>query len=330
MDRSKSQMERLIDIDRKIRAKEFPSIKGLSNEWEVSERTIKRDVEFLRDRLHAPIASDRRRKGYYYTEPSWTLPSIPLKQGDLFALLIARHALAQYENLPVAENLEQVYNHLSGSIGEQISIDPEEILREFSFVAPPAIPVDPILWESVCKSVLQRRTVELRYQSRRSSGNRTHRVDPYHIANIHGDWYVFAYHHKYKEIRQFAIGRITEHNDAGETFRRPRNFDPVELMEYSFGGFACLDDMQEVCIRISSQWSLEIKDRKWHAQQKIRELRNGDIEVSFPVSASGQRPYFNVIQWVLGMGRHARVIKPAKLKRLVAEEIQSMAEHICK
>ncbi len=323
-------MERLYDIDRRIRSKEFPSISELSHAWEVAERTIKRDIAFLKDRWNAPLEYDRNKKGYYYTEPSWAIPSIPLKQGDLFSLLIARHALAQYKDLPITNKLEQVYTHLTEALGEQTSIDPEEILSEFSFVAPPAIPVDPLLWESVCQSVLQRRTIEMGYQSKRATGKRTHRIDPYHIANIHGDWYVFAYNHHYKAIRQFAIGRILEVTETGETFRRPHDFDPVELVESSFGGFASMDDMKEVCIRISNQWSLEVKDRQWHAKQKIRELKNGDIEVTFRVSASGQRPYFNVIQWVLGMGKHARVIRPAKLKQLVAEEIHAMAELSCR
>lgn len=40
MKRSNTQFERHVDIDRRIRASEFPSVPTLSAEWEVDERTI--------------------------------------------------------------------------------------------------------------------------------------------------------------------------------------------------------------------------------------------------------------------------------------------------
>ena len=68
MKRTNTQCERQIDIDRRIRAGEYPSCPKLATEWEVDERTIKRDIEFMKDRLDAPIEYDRNRRGYFYTE----------------------------------------------------------------------------------------------------------------------------------------------------------------------------------------------------------------------------------------------------------------------
>lgn len=315
--------ERMLDIDRRIRENRYPSVNDLVNDWELSNRTIKRDIAYMKDRLQAPIEYDCRKKGYYYTESTWSLPAVTLKEGDLFPLILAHHALAQYRNLPVTRKLEKVYRKLAKSIGAEIIINPDELLDKFGFVAPPSIPVDPDIWETVSHCVLQCRAIEIFYRSKRGREPKVHHLDPYHMANINGDWYVFAYNHRFEEILQFAVGRIERVEMKSESFRRPSDFDPNKLLENAFGGFASDENLKEVCIRISKQWSLEV-DRKWHAKQKIRYLRNGDIEISFPVSASGGRPYFNVIRWVLGMGRHARVIKPAKLKKLVAEEIQAM------
>ena len=74
MKRSNTQFERQVDIDRRIRAEEFPSVPELADAWEVDARTIKRDVEFMRDRLLAPIVYDRKRRAS---------PSEPLVVGDL-------------------------------------------------------------------------------------------------------------------------------------------------------------------------------------------------------------------------------------------------------
>ena len=65
MKRTNTQLERQMDIDRRIRVGEFPSAPFLVTEWEVDERTIKRDIEFMRDRLFAPINEIRQMDSLY-------------------------------------------------------------------------------------------------------------------------------------------------------------------------------------------------------------------------------------------------------------------------
>lgn len=64
---TKSQMLRLLDLDRRIRRGEYPSAVKMAQVWECNRRTISRDVEFLRDSLGAPLAYDRMRRGYFYS-----------------------------------------------------------------------------------------------------------------------------------------------------------------------------------------------------------------------------------------------------------------------
>lgn len=71
----KSQLTRIVELDRQIRERYYPSIRRFSKEYEVSERTIRRDIDFLTNSLNAPLAYDPTRKGYSYTE-SWEFPKI--------------------------------------------------------------------------------------------------------------------------------------------------------------------------------------------------------------------------------------------------------------
>ena len=122
MKRSNTQFERHVDIDRRIRSGEFPSVPVLAADWEVDERTIKRDVEFMRDRLGAPIAYDRTKRGYFYTEALWGMPAVSLREGELFALLLARHALEQYHELPLGGLLSRFYEQVL----ETVSVSPSD------------------------------------------------------------------------------------------------------------------------------------------------------------------------------------------------------------
>ncbi len=64
-----SQNERLHYIDTAIREKGFVTIKEIASKFEVSTRTVKRDIEYLRDRFSAPIHYLPNKKGYCYSLP---------------------------------------------------------------------------------------------------------------------------------------------------------------------------------------------------------------------------------------------------------------------
>lgn len=64
----------------------------------VSRATFKRDLEYLRDRLHAPIVWDRDRGGYRVGQASpgarqYELPGLWLNASEIHALLTMQHLL---------------------------------------------------------------------------------------------------------------------------------------------------------------------------------------------------------------------------------------------
>lgn len=328
MDRSKTQFERLKALDAKIRAKEYPTRRSFAAEWEVSIKTVQRDVDFMRDRLDAPIEYSSTFNGYYYTDPSWFLGSLPIKEGDLFSLLIARQAVQQYQGTPIARKLEDVYGHIAEALSGQMEIRPEEIPAEFSFVNPPAIPIDENIWETVCRAILDRRTLSAVYKRREATQATARKIDPYHMANIQGDWYLFGRSHNRDRVQQFAIGRFKWVELTEEHYALPDDFSAEELINNTFGRFASMEEMTEVRILIKKEAALDVEDRTWHPRQQLTRHENGDIELRFPVSGGGNLPFFNVKEWVLSKGRFAQVLAPEKLKKIVADEIRIMAAQL--
>jgi transcriptional antiterminator len=74
-DMKKSQMARVVEFDKLVNSKGYPNVHRFSVDYEVSGRTIARDIEYLRDTLGAPLEYDLARNGYYYSEP-WNLPAV--------------------------------------------------------------------------------------------------------------------------------------------------------------------------------------------------------------------------------------------------------------
>ena len=71
----KSQIARVFEFDLKIRGGWFPSSASFATECGVCERTVARDIEYMRERLGAPLAYHKQRRGYFYSKP-WNFPSI--------------------------------------------------------------------------------------------------------------------------------------------------------------------------------------------------------------------------------------------------------------
>ena len=71
----KSQIARVFEFDLKIRGGWFPSRASFATECGVCERTVARDIEYMRERLGAPLAYHKQRRGYFYSKP-WNFPSI--------------------------------------------------------------------------------------------------------------------------------------------------------------------------------------------------------------------------------------------------------------
>lgn len=112
-------LERLLKIDGLLRSGERQTGLTLAAILEVSDRTIRNDIAFLRDRLNAPLEYSPQ-KGYHYTDPDWRLPSINLSQGELFALTLGLGArmLECYAGSPYIEELRSAIARL----GERMNL----------------------------------------------------------------------------------------------------------------------------------------------------------------------------------------------------------------
>ncbi|MEI8352587.1 MAG: WYL domain-containing protein, partial [bacterium] len=237
MQRTKGQFHRLLELDRRIRGGDYPNCLTFSSDWEVAQKTIHRDIEYLRDSLGAPIEYDRERKGYYYTDTTWFLPALSMTEGDLFYLLLASKVVEQYRGTPVAEHVEKVFRRVAEYLPEQISLKPDWVFSKFSFTSPPSKPVDEDIWETVVRGLLHRRSVRIVYRAMEAKAGKERVIDPYHMANLQGEWYLFAWCHREKMVIQFAVPRIRSAVIEKSLFEMPKDFDPEKLLANTFGRF---------------------------------------------------------------------------------------------
>ena len=125
---ARPQFRRLQDILDRIRKDNaigaFPSCTVFADAFGVSRHTVLRDLDFLRDEWGAPIEYDASRKGYYLSDPAWTVPAVKLDRREVFALGVARKIMSAFRGTPLESEMQSALAKMSDTLEGHISIEP--------------------------------------------------------------------------------------------------------------------------------------------------------------------------------------------------------------
>jgi predicted DNA-binding transcriptional regulator YafY len=78
-----SQMERIYKLDRLFRRKRPPS--KILDTFEISPAQFKRDLEYMRNRLGAPVTFDMEAGGHRYTAEEFNLPGLWFTEREVYS-----------------------------------------------------------------------------------------------------------------------------------------------------------------------------------------------------------------------------------------------------
>ena len=294
----------MMRIHEEIRAGGYPNASSLAPILEVCPKTVQRDLDFMRDRLELPLAYHGTRYGYYYTEDVGAFPTLQITEGELFALLVAEKALAQYRGTRFEQRLRSAFEKIAESLPDSVSLSLSEWDGAVSFRTTAEAVLDLATFDALAKAVSERRQLRLSYRKPGARRAESRLVDPYHLANINGEWFLFGYCHLRKDIRTFVPGRVESVERTGVRFPPPRKFSLASHLQHSFGVHSGREE-STVAIRFDALAADYIREKKWHASQQIEELRDGAIELRLRLSS-----LVEVQRWVLGWGGHAQALEP--------------------
>ncbi|HEY3913798.1 MAG TPA: WYL domain-containing protein [Verrucomicrobiae bacterium] len=315
---SRPPLERMLRIHQALQSGKFPNASSLAAEIEVASKTIHRDIEFMRDRMNLPIQYSGAHNGYFYDGEVSAFPTMQITEGELFALVVAEKALQQYRGTSFEKPLLSAIKKMEQSLPDTISLNLADVGQAISF----RTRVEPILdlkiFDGLARAVAQRQQLELDYRKPGAGKAEARTVDPYHLANINGEWFLFAFDHARKDIRKFVPARIRGMKPTGKTFERSKKFSLEKELRDSFGVHSGEGEF-EVVLRFSARAADYIREKKWHESQQLHELKHGGVELRLKLSS-----LVEVERWILSWGGDAKVIKPREL----AEAVRNSANKI--
>ena len=284
----------------------------------VSDRTIRRDLDALAQ-AGFPIETSKRdgRTNYLLNRDVFRgVSATGFSLSELCALHLSRTVLTAVARGPFQDSLasafDKLYDALPSSMWKFIESLPAALAAK-DHASRPAVASGKAI-DALMNAILARRRVRMRYHSFSSQQTKDYVVEPYRLAYAQGGLYLQAFVPEYSEMRTFAAQRI-EHAVALEETFNPLADAPVDVFPHSLGAFSGTPEM--VVIEFSVAEAPYVRERQWHATQRIEELPGGRLRLTLNVVID-----WELQAWVMGFGPAAKVIMPDAFARRIVESLE--------
>lgn len=300
-------------IDRELRSHRFPNCAQIAECFDVSRRSIQRDIDFMRDRLGAPIDFDRRRNGYRYTQ-DWMF--------DTSAIAIRQQTNSQTETT-VRHRFDvprdSLHTHTRNSLPHNAPVPLFDIP---SLDRLDAGDFDKGTLKLLEQAIVQRRKLRITYltSSDLSTSERTIRPYRLHFDHSSETWYLIAYCEHRQDIKAFAVRRIHTPVLTPEPFMLPSLFSILGYIDRVFHRHHTSFPV-DISIRFTPYQSRWIRLRQWHSSQQIEEHEDGSLTLRITIGTLNA-----VKRWVMHFGAQAEVLQPEKLRAMIRDEVAVMGQ----
>ncbi len=321
--RTRRPLFRIYEIHSAILGGSFPNCSKLAERLGVQRKTIQRDITFMRDELKLPVEYNDAQHGYFYAADVSDFPVFQTTAEDLAGLFLARVAMESIRGTALADVMQTAFANLTRGMQGSVDFSWADLDDAFSrkVVEPDSRHLK--LFGKLAESILNQLVTTFFYRKLGADHAESRRVQPLHLGEVDGGWYLIAYDLDRGALRTFALPRITRLKPTSEAFVRPADFDGGNHLRQSFGIWSVAGDYSRQLVRV------ELKDyaarlateRRWHPTQEIfpKNAKGTRVEVRFEVGRLEE-----VLRWVLSFGSQAKVLGPPELAKMVQQEIRAM------
>ena len=318
--------ERFYKIELLLKSRGCVSFAGLRGELEVSPATLKRDLQYLRDRLAAPIVYDAFANGYRFAGTGadascsrpvrHELPGLWFSENEIHALLTMHQLLAGLDDDGVlARHLQPLMERLQGMLGTDESAA-RELMRRVKVIGTARRRVPSKHFELLGSALLQRRRLRLRYFKRSDRSTSERDVSPQRLVNYRNTWYLDAWCHASDALRRFALDAV---RDAAVLEVKAKNValrDLEAALDAGYGIYGGGDaKLRWATLVFSAEAAQWVANEEWHPQQQARWL---EPEARGASRYELQVPYSDPTELAMDILRHGDSVVVTGDKPLVA------------
>lgn len=284
------KIDRLIGILSILLQKDKVTTSQLAEKFEVSRRTILRDIDTL-NLSGIPIISEQGQGGGISIMENYKIDRTLLSSDDMQAILSGLQSL---DSVSGTNRYRQLMEKLSAD-DTSVNVD-NNIIIDLSSWDKSTVSGK---IEQIRTAIEQRRMISFRYFS--PTGETVRKLEPYHLIFQWSSWYVWGYCTEREDLRLFKLTRMTELNVTEDIFEKR-----------SIPKYVC-DKLRHTRGEIKVKVRFD-KDVKWRiidefGADKIKYDANGDIIIEF--TWSDKQTFFG---YILGFADQAEILEPSEYR----------------
>lgn len=314
-----NRLERFYRIDQLLQERTVVGRAAFLEALEVSPATFKRDLEYMRDRFHAPVVWDADARGYRYDKQSkaarkFELPGLWFTEGEAYALVTMQHLLSSLDQggligphiAPLMARLDAILG-----AGEASVADVKKRIRLLSFGSR-RMPLE--FFSLVGSALFKRRRLRIEYYARSTNSHSVREVSPQRLVHYRENWYLDTWCHLRDDLRSFSVDGIRkiEHVDQPAKEVSLKSLDQYLLESY---GIVRGGEAQRAKLRFTAERARWIAAEIWHPDQKGSFDTEGRYVLELPF-----RDDRELVLDILRHGAAVEVLSPVSLRQKVRAE----------
>ncbi len=302
------RFDRIIAILIQLQSKRIVKAQDLADRFEVSLRTIYRDIRTL-EASGVPIAAEAG-VGYSIVD-GYRLPPVMFTREEAGSFVAAEKLMQKFTDKSLGAYYESAMYKLK-SVLRGAEKDWVSVLENQVFVNPAHELFNhkvPNSLELIFESIAERRQLSLVYQALHADDHTERHIEPVGLFHENNFWYLMAYCHLRKDYRQFRTDRIMAIKRTDQPFTREHG----QVDDYRNNRET--EPPIKVRILVDKKVSRFLQyDRKFYGF--VAEKIVGDqVEMTFMTSINNN----GFPRWYLMFGQNATILEPESLKQTVKE-----------
>ncbi len=294
------KINRLFEIVYLLLEKRTITAKELAAHFEVSIRTIYRDIDILAS-AGIPIYFQRGKYGGIKLMDNYIMNKSLLSQKEQNEILYALQSL----NAVNCSNNDKTLSKLSAIFDKKLD---NWIKIDFSKYGSD----DNSLFENIKEAILTKQTIKFTYYS--TKGEYSERTaDPLNLWFKEKAWYLFAYCHDKNDIRQFKITRIKNLTLTNKYFEKTiKNFkinNNKDTIKYV-----------KIIVEIDKSQAYRVYDE--FSEKNVNKMENGNFEV---IMENPENEWIH--GYLLSFGEYLKVKGPERIKKILFKKIEKIRKN---
>lgn len=279
----------------KVDSRQFPSFEELhahlqEHSFDISARTLQRDMETIRTDFGLYLRYNKDRNGYYIDDD----------QSVNYSSFIRLTELVSTADI-IVENLKAGKAALSN-----IAFEAQGTLRGVQLLEP------------LLLAIKERRKVSFQHENFQSGKLKAHSVAPYLLKEYQGRWYLVGLPEGSDDFRSFGLDRISALNTKHGSFERKEEMDPRTLFENTIGLTYSAGEIERVLLSFTAHQGKYVQTLPFHSSQEVLVDNDEEFRIALTVV-----PNYELIQKILMLGNKVRVMEPQWLKEQLQKVLQA-------